>query len=148
MATIDKTGVGPTAGKIPYAGINKLYVVKNTLDLTGVIPVANDVYQMLPIPANTLVLGVMVKWLTAAVGTSGTIDVGDGSGTDSWDAAVSTKTTINTYTSSTNGTDAYAANPGKVYATADSIDVLIKAVHADTTAGPKFTIYAVCADLN
>ncbi len=150
MATIDKTGTGATKGVMPYKGKDKNYVIQQTLDLTGVIPVVNDVYQLLAIPANTLVTGVHIKWLTAAVATSGTIDVGDGAGTASWDGAVDTKTTAGTFTHSTVGTDAYAvaASQGKFYASADSIDVLIKAAHADTTAGPKFTIFATCIDFN
>lgn len=150
MATIDKTGCTPTKGKIPYDGLNKCYVMKKTLDLTGVVPVAADVYQLLAIPAGTLVLNVKIKWLTPMVGTSGTVDVGDGAGADSWDAAVDMLTAAGTFTHSAVGTDAYAAaaNQGKFYAAADSIDVTIKAKHADTTAGPKFTIYATCVDFN
>lgn len=150
MANIDLTGTGPLLGAIPADGQHKSFVLSNVIDLTGVIPVANDIYQCLPVPAGTLVRAVKIKWITPMVGTSGTIDVGDGAGVDSWDAAVDCKTSAGTFTHSIVGTDAFAvaASDGKFYASADSIDVKIKAIHADATAGAKFKIMAFCVDCN
>lgn len=144
MSTIDKTGGG--VGARPHNSGVKSYVMSNTIDLTGVIPVANDIYQALAIPANTLVMNVKVKFLTAMLGTSGTLDIGDGTTADGWDAAIDAKTAAGTFTHSVIGTDTYAvaAAQGKFYAAADTIDVKIKAIHADATAGAKFTVYATC----
>lgn len=149
MANIDKTGTGPLLGVIPFDGLNKVYVISSTVDLTGGAITENDVYQCLAIPADTLVMQVKVEIITPAVGTTLTIDVGDGAGVDSWDANIDGKGTAGTFTSSAVGTDAYAASAamGKFYDAADSIDVVMD-VATDITAGPKFTISALCVDYN
>lgn len=149
MATIDKTGCGPTHGVIPAAGLNKVYVMKNTVDLTGGAITQADVYQLLAIPADTLVMNVKIEWLTAAVGTTLTVNIGDGDGTNSWDASVDGKVGSTTFTHSVVGTDAYAAAAaqGKFYDAVDSIDMVMTTATA-ITAGPKFTIFALCVDYN
>jgi len=149
MANIDMTGCTPTLGQIPYAGLNKVYVLRNVVDLTADAIVENDVYQCLAIPADTLVMNVKVEIITAAVGTTLTMDIGDGSGVDSWDADVNGKGTAGTFTHSIVGTDAYAvaAAQGTFYDAADSIDVVMDVATA-ITAGPKFAISALCIDYN
>lgn len=149
MANIDLTGVGPTSGVQKWDGINKMYVLKSVVDLTGSAIVENDVYQLLAIPADTLVMQVKVEMITPAVGTTLTMDVGDGAGVDSWDADVDGKGVAGTFTTSTVGTDAYAvaAAIGKFYDAADSIDIVMDVATA-ITAGPKLAIYALCVDYN
>jgi len=153
MSTINSTGTTVTSGvpeaQIPYNGINKIYVLKNTVDLTGGAITQADVYQCLAVPEDTLVLQVKIEWLTAAVGTTLTTNIGDGDGTNSWDASVDGKSTAGTWTTSLVGTDAYAAAAaiGKFYETADTIDMVMTTATA-ITAGPKFTIYALCVDYN
>jgi len=148
MATIDKTRSGPLLGKIPFDGLNKCYVMKNIVDLTGGPIVDNDIYQCLPIPANTLVMQVRLKMITPAVGTSLAMDIGD-AGNNSWDDAVDGKGAAGVITRSLVGTDAYAAaaTMGKEYEAADSIDVTMEAAVA-ITAGPKFEVSALCVDFN
>jgi hypothetical protein len=157
MATTNYTGTTVTSG-VPtvnqqgsWQAGSKVYVIKNTVDLTGGALVDDDVYQVLGIPANTLVLTVSMRIDTAAVGTTCTLDVGDGDGSNSWDDAVDGKATALTYTHAVVGTDAYASatvSPGgKFYGTSDTVDVTAEAITA-ITAGPKFTLWAVCVDLS
>jgi hypothetical protein len=149
MATIDKTGCGPTNGVVPHSGEGKVYVMKNTVDLTGGAMTSGDVYQLLAIPANTLVMNVKLEIVTPAVGTTLTTDIGDGGAANGWDASVDGKGTAGTVTHSIIGTDARAAAAGQgyFYSSADSIDITMTTA-TGITAGPKFTMYATCVDFN
>ncbi len=154
MATHNYTGVTVASGvpdvvNVPWAGSGKIYVAKRTIDLTGDALTENDVYQVIPIPANTLVQQVKCEMVTAGVGTTLTMDIGDASGADSWDANVDGKGVATTVTSSAVGTDAYAAaaDNGKFYSAADTIDITMDVATA-ITAGPKLTLYALCVDYN
>lgn len=149
MANIDKTGCGTTNGVVPHSGAGKVYVMKNTIDLTDDAITAADVYQVLAIPANTRVKNVVCEIETAAVGTTLTMDIGDGGATNGWDASVNGMATAGTVTSSAVGTDARAAaaSQGYLYTTADSIDIVMTTATA-ITAGPKLTLYAECVDYN
>lgn len=156
MATVNNTGTTVTSGVpeavVPYNGLNKFYVIKNTIDLTGGAMTAGDIYQSLAIPANTLVLTVSMRIDTPAVGTTCTIDIGE---TDdsavSWDDGVNGKAAAATYTHALVGTDAGASTTvspgGKFYGTAQTIDVLMQAITA-ITAGPKYTLFALCVDMS
>lgn len=148
MATIDKTGGAPTAGAIPYAGLNKFFTVSNTVDLTGGAITQGDVYQCLAIPAGTLVESVHIMNITPAVGTTLTVNIGDGGSTAGWIGSFDGKSAADTWDHSTVGTDArsVAANNGYFYAAADSIDMVMTTATA-ITAGPKFKITAVCVAL-
>lgn len=145
MSTIDKTGTGPTAGVKPFDGDGKVYVMENVIDLTGGAITQADVYQCLAIPAKTKVVEVCTEVITAAVGTTLTMDIGDGGATNGWDASVNGKTEQQNY--SANGTDARAVATGNgyVYTTADSIDIVMTTATA-ITAGPKIKIKAWCID--
>lgn len=153
MATYNKTGTTVTSGvpeaSIPHRGIQRHYVLRQTVDLTDDAMVSADVFQALAVLEDTLVQQVKIEMLTPAVGTTLTMDVGDGDGTNSWDDAVDGKGAAGTWTSSAVGTDAYAsaANMGKFYEAGDTIDVLMEVATA-ITAGPKFIIYAYCVDYN
>lgn len=150
MATINKTGRSVvTEGAVPHSGLNKFYVMEQVVDLTADAIVENDVYQCLAVPANTLVQKVELEIVEPGVGTTLTMDVGDGAGVDSWDADVDGKGVAGTITASAVGTDAYAAaaSMGKRYTAGDSIDVVMDVATA-ITAGPKFKIRALCVDLN
>lgn len=149
MATVDKTGCGPTAGTITFNGLNRVYVATNTIDLTSGAITQGDVYQCLALPEDTLVMRVTIEWVTAAVGTTLTVDVGDGTTADGWDASVDGKSAAGTWTTSTVATDTYAvaASMGKFYEAADSIDMTMTTATA-ITAGPKFRIFALCVDMN
>lgn len=149
LITIDKTPAGPTKGALPYKGRGNSYLLRQTVDLTGGALTTGDVYQCLPVPKNVLVKKVEVEIITPAVGTTCTLDCGDGDGHDSWDSQFDGKAVAGTVTASAVGTDAYAsaANRGKKYTAADSIDITIHAATA-ITAGPKFEIRAIVEDWN
>lgn len=145
MATIDKTGTGPTAGVKHLTGLGGCYVLERIIDLTGGAITQADVYQCIAVPAKTKVVEVMTEVMTAAVGTTLTMDVGDGGATNGWDASLNGKSAQQNY--SANGTDARAVATGNgyVYTTADSIDIVMSTATA-ITAGPKIKIKAWCID--
>lgn len=149
MATIDKTMSGNTNGQVSFNGLNKTFVQSCTIDLTGGAITQGDVYQCLALPANVLVESVHIRVDTPAVGTTLTMNVGDGGSTAGWIGSTSGKATAGTYDHSTVGTDAraVAADNGYFYTSADSIDVVMTTATA-ITAGPKFTLFAVCSNLN
>lgn len=149
MADIDRTGTGPTSGVIPFQRQTKRYVISNVVDLTAGAITAADVYQCLSIPADTLVESVHIESLKPAVGTTLTMNVGDGGATNGWMASVDGKASAGTFDHSTGGTDARSviANSGYFYDSADSIDVVMTTA-ASITAGPKFRLSAICTDLN
>jgi hypothetical protein len=147
MSTIDKTGVGPTLGVKPVGATGRVYVIKNTIDLTDGVITQADVYQCLAIPAKTKVVETCYRSLTAAVGTTLTMDIGDGSATNGWDASVDGKSAAGIESFAANGTDARAVATGNgyYYDTADSIDIVMTTATA-ITAGPKFELFALCVD--
>lgn len=143
MPTFDVTG--GAAAAIPFQAKHF-----KTAPVTVAVPttaITNDVIQAIPIKAGWLVQGVIVKMITAAVGTAHTADIGITGGTaDGFDAAISLKGAAGTVTK-TVPADAYAV-AGGFYATADdTIDVLMKSI--DTlTVFPTFEISAYGIDLN
>lgn len=147
MADIDKTGTGALLGVKPLDGLGKVYVLKQTIDLTGGAITQADVYQVLAIPAKTKVIEVMSRVLTAAVGTTLTMNIGDGGATNGWDASVDGKATAGTESFTANGTDARAVATGNgyYYDSADSIDIVMTTATA-ITAGPKIELIALCVD--
>ena len=148
MATIDKTGCGALLGTVPFDQLYRSFVLTQQVDLTGTAVVQANIYEVLAIPAGTLVESVHILIDTAAVGTTLTMDVGDGGATNGWMGSTDGKATAGTYDHSTVGTDAraVAANNGYFYSSADSIDVVMTTATA-ITAGPKFTLFAVCKSL-
>lgn len=142
MATYDVTnGVGA-----PWRGMRKVMVVSNRVNHTGIVPVENDDYQVLKVPANHLVLTTWMVIHTGAVGTTCTLDIGyggNGSGTvDDFDANVDGKVAGVTYSTPS---DTAPAAGGVLFTTADTIDVNYD-VAGTLTAGPDFTLYAMMVD--
>jgi hypothetical protein len=162
MATYNKTGTTVTSGVPsigdlgPYNSGNSSYVLRREIDLTALTTAAStiltgDVFQCLPIPADTVVVNVFVKIVTAAVGTTLTLDVGDAGDPDDWDEDVDGKGTAGTVTYGISGIDVLCDDigdgQGKLYTTADTIDVTV-VLGTAITAGPKFEIYAICHNIN
>lgn len=147
MATIDNTRTGALLGQKPFDGHGKIFVMKNVLDLTAAGIVQADVYQALAIPAKTKVIETMSRILTPAVGTTLTMDIGDGTDPNGWDASVDGKAAAGTEAFTANGTDALAvaAGNGTYYDAADSIDITMTTATA-ITAGPKIEVIALCVD--
>lgn len=130
MATVTKFVDGqnnPAVGGHPaVSGLQSvLNVVSNTIDfsLTGQGVNLSDTVQALKIAAGSLVINVGVTIITAEGATS-TCTVGDGDGTNSWDASVDLNAAANTETLGAPGTDTYATT-GKYYASADTIDLVV-----------------------
>ena len=80
---------------------------------------SGDTCQVLYIPENCLVRRVTVINVTAE-GAAATLKVGDGSDDDGWD----TDANVNSAGTITIGDGAYASANGKIYASADTIDVI------------------------
>jgi hypothetical protein len=145
MSTLTDWAVA-TVAAIPADGLNKMFVLKNTIDFSEVNSGASDVVQVLAVPAGTMVVDVITKVVTPEGGTL-TATVGDGSGASSWDGAVDLNAVAGTYTQSAAGTDAYAttAAKGKIYSSADTIDLTMSANAGDTAV---LEVFAICYDLN
>jgi hypothetical protein len=144
MATLDRTS---GSGGVPSGGGNKVYIVKNRLDFRAVdsggdgVATSGDVVQAISLSANTHVLKVYVKVVVPEGGTA-TATVGDGAGTNSWDASVNLNATAGTVTTSLEA-DAYGTE-GKVYTMADTIDLTL----GNDLDAAIVDIYALCCDLN
>lgn len=146
MATGDWTDASDTTIKVNRAGA---YVLSNTVDMTDVIAdtsvtgAANDIVQCLAIPADTLVTSVILEVTTVSGVASSTIDIGDGDDADGWDATVDANST-----GLTNGDGAFCMQTagGKLYTTADTIDMTVNTASAVLSA-LEFKIWAVCIPL-
>jgi hypothetical protein len=151
MATVSYTqgGNGAIAG-IYAAGV---YVIKRVVDIATVIAsdatmttnkkiTSGDVLQVLNIPKNTLVLATRIAVITASTDATLTVGIGDADAATGFDATVDLTAATNAQT----GTDAsgVAAASGKLYTTADTIDVTF---NNDATNG-KFGVYALCVDMS
>ena len=136
MATFDKTGQGGTTGH-PANGRTP-YLVENTVDFSAFDPAANDIVQMLDIPAESIVMNAGLEVLTASP-SSVTLDMGDGDTVDIYvDGYDSTSTGYATIHSD-------LASVGKVYGSADTID--IKVLGAQDTSS-KVRAWAVVCDIS
>lgn len=116
----------------PYnqkSNISPAYTVEATFDAAaaavenGTAILANDVFQLITVPANTLVYGVRAQ-VTTAEGATSTFDVGDGATADGYhDGLDSNSTSTNAFSFDEDGTKTEAFGNGKFYAAADTIDL-------------------------
>ena len=116
MGTLNVTGAGGTTGH-PSNGRTP-YLVENTVAFSSFDPAANDVVQMLDIPAEPLVINAGIEVLTASA-SGVTLDVGDGGDVDSY---------VDGYDSTSTGFAGLVenvSNSGTVYGSADTIDVTV-----------------------
>ena len=135
MATVDKT-TGGTAGHPSTR--RKPYWVENTVDFSLFDPAANDVVQMLNVPAETLVINAGLEVLTASP-SSVTLDLGDGGDVDRYiDGLDSTSTGHGDQVDN-------ASNVGHVYGSADTIDVKVLGA---TDNASKIRVWAVMCDVS
>lgn len=127
-------------------------VVEKILDMStliadGYVQANNDVFQLLEIPAGTLVLAAGAEVMTPFNGTTPTVDIDFAEGDDIVDGGV--VTAAGYLASGVNG----AANTvaGTTYtdfvATDDTIDVKLINAAADVTEGV-LRVYAVVAEVN
>jgi len=136
MATYDKTGKGGTTGH-PSNGRTP-YLVENTVDFSSFDPAANDLVQMIDVPAESVVMNAGLEVLTASP-SSVTLDMGDGDTVDIY---------VDGYDSTSTG---YAGihqdvlSTGKVYGSADTLDIKVLGAQ-DTSA--KVRAWAVICDIS
>jgi hypothetical protein len=144
---VTTTATTATAG-VPYVGMGKVFITQPytvTIPSTGV---TNDIVQTIPIKAGWLVLGTIIKPVTAGVGGTITLDVGITGGTaDGFDAAINGETAVGTNLQST-PSDTYPAAGGFLAAADDTIDILLKSIVSAITTEPVFTIQAICINTN
>lgn len=142
-ATVDK--VGSAVYAIPASGLNKVFVMSNTVDISAA---ANgDVYQVLPVGTGTVVLNVFTKIVTPNnAATSSAVNIGDGNNASGYGSSTSMKAAAGTLTKGIGGTHTYITNNGTLYTSGDTIDLTF-AITGTNTAG-SVKVMALCADLN
>ena len=120
---------------------SKKFVLQDLLTLVGAgtVAEANDVFQLLNIPANTHVFCAGIIPLVAD-GATLTADLGDGSNADGWvdGANLNSTTAIMTVKDDAYGPDNM---PGKFYAAADTIDLKIITIGAQTSHLSEFVVW-------
>lgn len=131
MGTTNKTLSTTVAAA---ADADNVFCMRNRVSLVGLA--TGEVVQCLSVPAGTLVLWVLTRVVTPETCGVSTATVGDGAGANSWDASVSfgTGTTAGDVAASVAGTDTYATT-GKLYSTADTIDITITVAGGPCVSG-------------
>jgi hypothetical protein len=104
---------------------------------------ANENIAVFNVRKGLLVLDVICEILEAGT-ASATIDIGDDTDVEGFDAAVALDAAAGTLTRSDNAADAYNMQlaGGKLYGATDTIDVLF---NTDVTTG-RFKLTAICID--
>jgi hypothetical protein len=158
MATYNLTngsvagGGKETAGTYPDVR-NQAYMIEATLDVAKLISAGafssaanGDIFELLTIPANTLVISAGAEVITAFNGTTPTVDIDFAAGDDIVDGGDVTATGF--LAAGTNGTTIGTESPQYTqYVTAaDTIDVKL-IVTGSTTVG-KLRVFAVVVDCN
>ena len=159
MATFDMTakstvGVDSDSLAILPDVRNQSYLVESILDITKLVAagtfsaVSNgDIFQVLEIPAGTVVIAAGAEVLTVMSGTSVTVDIDFAAGDDIVDGGDTSSTGY--LASGTNGgaNEPSATTYTHFQSTTDTIDVKFIAGSSDVTPGV-LRVYAVCCDLN
>ncbi len=152
MATYtDSLGFDKGSAAVPAKGTNRSSVVSVVLDFPKIIAAraaagapalaANDVLEVLPVPAGTVVRNVGLQVHKTA--TSGTISIGDGSAPAGYLAAqaVSSTGVFGGVPVLNAGAFAPPLSGGKLYSNVDTIDITIG------TAVPSTAVVRVFAEL-
>ena len=135
MGTVSKV-IGGTSGHPSTR--RKPYWVENTVDFSLFDPSADDIVQILNVPAETLVINAGLEVLTASA-SGVTLDLGDGGDVDRYIDGLNS-------TSTGHGAQVInASNVGHVYGSADTIDV--KVIGAQDTSG-KIRVWALMCDIS
>ena len=158
MATYNLTngtvsgGGNVTSGTYPDVR-NSAYMIEATLDIPKLISAGaftaagnNDVFELLTVPANTLVVAAGAEVISAFNGTTPTVDIDFAAGDDIVDGGDVTATGF--LAAGANGTVIGTSSPNytQFVTTADTIDVKL-AVTGSTTTG-KLRVFAVAVDCN
>ena len=153
-ATLQSGCTAPTGEKFdvgtsPKFDLNRAYVVKQRIDTskTGGTNTSTDVYRAIAVPAGTWCLGAWVMTVKAETSaTTATIAIGDGDATAGYLTAVVPSTTVKGIKATLyGGSEAYSVKSGRVYLSADTIDMLVGT--AAFTNGI-YDICALCVDMN
>ena len=116
----------PGAGSKPWQGVDKVYLVENTLDFSDTGALTTDTVQVFDVAAKQMLLGMAVEVITAE-GATATIDIGlTGGDVDAFiDGANINAAVGSVYKSGDAGTkEVIVAAGGQYFATADAIDLL------------------------
>jgi hypothetical protein len=117
--------------------------VTNTIDFSLAPVTASDTVNLLNIPAGAIVKSIDMIMITAATATC-TMNVGDGTTADLFDAAVDLEGVAGTHTGTSGTESTLRATNGKYYAAAG----FVVGTMAHTNAQAKFAITAHCILLN
>ena len=150
MATFDMTssatgGVNADSIAAHNSSEKIAYSMEAVLDIasiTGYSCTNGDIFQLLEIPANSVILSAGCEVLTAFNGTSPTIDVGTNAGDTIIDGG--NAASAGYPAKGTNG--AVLGTFSALVTTADTIDVKLIASSNDVTSG-KLRVWAVVADI-
>ena len=159
MATFDMTakstvGVDSDSLAILPDVRNQSYLVEAILDITKLVAAGTfsavtngDIFQVLEIPAGTVVIAAGAEVLTVMSGTSVTVDIDFAAGDDIVDGGDTSSTGY--LASGTNGgaNEPSATTYTHFVGTTDTIDVKFIASSSDVTSGV-LRVYAICCDLN
>jgi hypothetical protein len=158
MATYNLTngsvagGATVTAGTYPDVR-NQAYMIEATLDIPKLIAAGafssaatGDIFELLTVPAGSLVVAAGAEVITAFNGTTPLVDIDFAAGDDIVDAG--DVATLGYLAGGTNGTviGTATANYTQFVTTADTIDVKL-AVTGSVTTG-KLRVFAVVVDCN
>ena len=152
MATFDMTssataGVSTSSIAAHNSSEKVAYSMEATLDIAEFIAAGGtvgsaDVFQLLEIPANSVILSAGAEILTVFTGTSVTVDVGTNAGDTIIDGGPT-----NALAYPAKGTNGATLGTFSALVTAaDTIDVKVIAGSSDCTAG-KIRVWAVVADI-
>ena len=141
MATYSVSGVGTSGHPSSIPTVKVLSQVISFADTTNA---TGDVFQVLSMPANTLVLYAGLDILTAdSAGNSGTLSLGDGADVDCFVAASTLTAGIEiTLARAGNSSGGTTSIGYRYYASADTIDL----VNATGAVNGKVRVFAVTAD--
>jgi len=118
-----------TSGEgIPANRITRCFNLRSRITIPLALQVASDIVQVLNVKAGWLVKNVHVIMVTPTTGDALAVNVGDGDGASSYDAAISLKGSAGTRTYGISGTDAYITSAGKLYTDDDTIDFVFSTV--------------------
>ena len=135
MGTVSKV-IGGTSGHPSTR--RKPYWVENTVDFSLFDPSADDIVQILNVPAETLVINAGLEVLTASA-SGVTLDLGDGGDVDRYiDGLNSTSTGHGAQVTN-------VSNVGHVYGSADTIDVKVLGA---TDNASKIRVWAIMCDVS
>ena len=141
MATFDLTSIQtPTHNSSERV----VYSMEAVLDISTIANYSctdGDIFQVMEIPANSIIVGGAVEVLTAFNGTTPTVDIGvTGSGPD---VLIDGQSVAGTgYLGAAN--NGLASGYNKQISTADTLDVKLNAGSADVTSGKLRVVLVLC----